>query len=177
LKDKKFAALGTGAIGLRVSQIAKAFGVKEIIGFDKRQNPEFLALGGTYASSLATIFLDVDIVVVNLQLTKKTKGIVGSKLMKLLRPDSILVNVARGPLIDQKALAQMLCDRRFRAAIDVFDVEPLPADDQLRRVPPEQLLMVPHLAYKCEESLQRRLGITLANILAYFSEHPQNISN
>lgn len=177
LKDKKFAVLGTGAIGLRVCQIAKAFGVKEIIGFDKRQSPEFLALGGKYASSLATIFLDVDIVVVNLQLTKETKGIVGGKLMKLLRPDSILVNVARGPLVDQKALAQMLSERRFRAALDVYEVEPLPAEDPLRQVPPEQLVMVPHLAYKCEESLQRRLGVTLANILAYFSEHPQNIAN
>jgi len=108
-------------------------------------------------------------------LTAETKGLVSAKLLKLLRPDSIIINTARGAIIDQEALTRMLQEGRFRAGLDVYEVEPLPVDHALRKVPDNRLVTVPHLAYKCEESLLRRQDVTLANILAFFSDNPQNL--
>jgi len=175
LRGKNFAVLGTGAIGMRVSELATAFKVNKLLGYDKFPNQRFIAMGGEYTKSIASLFLEADIIVVNVALTNETKGLVNRKLLQLLRPDSILVNVARGPIIDQKAMAEMLQAKRFRAALDVYDVEPMPQDDPLRKVPPEQVVLTPHLAYKCHESLQRRFMITLANLLSHFAGDAQNV--
>merc|ERR1712032_918882 len=126
---------------------------------------------------LATLFLHADVVCVAVNLNAATKGLVSAKLLKLLRPDSILINCARGAIIDQEALTLMLGQLRFRAGLDVYEVEPLAADHPLRSIPESHLVAVPHLAYKCHESLRRRQDTTLANILAYLSDNPQNIVN
>ena len=69
----------------------------------------------------------------------------------------------------------MLVEGRFRAGLDVYEVEPLPVDHALRGVPEGRLVTTPHLAYKCDESLMRRMDLTLANILAFMADSPQNI--
>lgn len=176
LSGKSFGLIGTGQIGMRVGEIAKAFHVKKIWGYDQFKNPKFTEeLGGEYVSSLASLFLHTDIVVVCVALTKDTKGLVSGKLMRLLRPDSILINCARGAIIDQAAMVPMLQEGRFRAGLDVYEVEPLADDHPLRSLPEGNLVTLPHLAYKCEESLHRRHDVTLANILAFFADSPQNV--
>lgn len=176
LSGKSFGLIGTGQIGMRVGEIAKAFNVKKIWGWDKFKNPRFTEeLGGEYVSSLASLFLHTDIVVVCVALTKETTGLVSAKLLKLLRPDSILINCARGAIIDQAAMVTMLQEGRFRAGLDVYESEPLAPDHPIRSIPESNLVTLPHLAYKCEESLFRRHDVTLANILAFFADSPQNI--
>jgi len=175
LSGKRLGLIGTGQIGMRCAEIGKAFRVSDIMGFDTFKNPGFTAMGGRYESSLATLFLHADIVLVCVALTKDTVGLVSEKLLKLLRPDSILINCARGAIIDQSAMVRMLGQGRFRAGIDVYEKEPLASDDPIRSIPEENLVTLPHLAYKCEEALLRRHHITLANILAFFAESPQNI--
>merc|ERR1712032_212804 len=162
---------------MRISELAIAFKVSRLLGYDKLQDDRFIGMGGEYTSSIASLFLEADIVVISLALTSQTRGLVSRRFLQLLRPDSILVNVARGPIIDHKAMTELLLERRFRAALDVFDVEPLPHGDMLRQVPDEQLVLTPHLAYKCHESLQRRFMITLANVLSHFAGYPQNVVN
>jgi len=176
LAGKRFGVIGTGQIGMRLGEIAKAFKVSKILGYDLHKNSKFTeSLGGEYVASLATLFLHADIICVAVSLTAETKGLVSAKLLKLLRPDSIIINTARGAIIDQEALTRMLQEGRFRAGLDVYEVEPLPVDHALRKVPDNRLVTVPHLAYKCEESLLRRQDVTLANILAFFSDNPQNL--
>lgn len=176
LSGKTVGVLGTGQIGMRVAEIAKAFRVRGLVGYSNSRSPRFVSqLGGEYVSSLATLFLRADVVVVAVALTPSTRGLVSRKLLRLLRPDSIIVNCARGAIIDEGALCEMLAEGRFRAGLDVYEVEPLPADHLLRRVPEGNLVTVPHLAYKCHESLRRRQDVTLANILAHLSDNPQNI--
>lgn len=175
LSGKRLGLIGTGQIGIRVGEIGNAFKVSKLLGYDQIRNPKFESLGGEYVSSLATLFLHADVVVVACALTKETKGLVSAKLLRLLRPDSIIINCARGAIVDQEAMTKMLSEGRFRAGLDVYEVEPLPADHQLRTIPESHLVTVPHLAYKCQESLRRRQDITLANILAFLSENPQNI--
>jgi D-3-phosphoglycerate dehydrogenase len=176
LSGKRFGLIGTGKIGMRIAEIAKAFRCSKILGYDNFKNTKFVEdLGGEYVSSLATLFLHADILVVACALTKETKGLVSKKLLKLLRPDSILINCARGAIIEQDSLTTMLSEGRFRAGLDVYEVEPLPEDHPLRSVPESHLVTLPHLAYKCNESLKRRQDVTLANILAFLSDNPQNI--
>jgi D-3-phosphoglycerate dehydrogenase len=175
LSGKRLGIIGTGQIGMRIAEVGKAFRVSKILGYDQFKNTRFTEMGGQYASSLATLFLQADIVVIAVALTKETRGLVSEKLLKLLRPDSILINCARGAIIDQSALVRYLAEGRFRAGLDVYEIEPLAADHPLRSVPEGNLVTLPHLAYKCEESLQRRHDVTLANILAFFADSPQNI--
>lgn len=147
-----------------------------VLGYDQFKNPQFeKELGGQYHESLASLFMHADIIVIAVALTKETRGLLSEKLLKLLRPDSILINCARGAIVDQAALVRMLAEGRFRAGLDVYEEEPLAADHPLRSVPEENLVALPHLAYKCEESLLRSHEITLANILAFFADSPQNI--
>jgi len=176
LSGKRIGLIGTGQIGMRVGEISKAFKVSKILGYDKFKNSKFTEnLGGEYVSSLATLFLHADVVVVACALTRETRGLVGAKLLKLLRPDSIFINCARGAIVDQEALTRMLSEGRFRAGLDVYEVEPLSPEDPLRSIPESHLVTVPHLAYKCHESLRRRQDVTLANILAFLADNPQNI--
>jgi D-3-phosphoglycerate dehydrogenase len=176
LKGKRFGLIGTGKIGMRVAEVAKAFSVSKLLGWDHYKNNAFTdTLGGEYVASLATLFLHADVIVVAVALTNDTRGLVSNKLLKLLRPDSILINCARGAIIDQSSLVEMLAQKRFRAGLDVYEMEPLADDHPIRSVPESNLVSTPHLAYKCEESLLRRHDITLANILAFFADSPQNI--
>merc|ERR1711862_1018568 len=99
--------IGTGQIGMRLAEIAKAFRVSKILGYDQHQNSKFTSeFGGEYVSSLATLFLHADVVCVAVNLNAATKGLVSEKLLKLLRPDSILINCARGAIIDQEAMVR-----------------------------------------------------------------------
>lgn len=176
LSGKRLGLIGTGAIGMRVAEIGKAFNCSKILGYDPVSNPKFVErIGGEYVSSLATLFLHADVLVVGCALTAETKGLVSEKLLKLLRPDSIIINCARGAIIDQDAMTRMLSEGRFRAGLDVYEVEPLSIDHPLRSIPESHLVTVPHLAYKCHESLKRRQDLTLANILAFFADSPQNL--
>lgn len=175
LSGKRMGLIGTGQIGMRVAEIAHAFKVSKIYGYDLVKNPKFEHVGGEYVPSLATLFLQADVLVVAIALTKETKGLVSHKLLRLLRPESIIINCARGAIIDQESMTKLLGEGRFRAGLDVYEVEPLPLDHPLRNISESQLVAVPHLAYKCHESLRRRQDITLANILAFLADNPQNI--
>jgi len=175
MQSKKVGIVGTGSLGVRCAELFKAFKVKGLIGYDLERNPGFLACGGTYLPSLAALFLDADIVVICLPLTNETRGLISERILQLLRPDSLLVNIGRGDVVDEVAMANLLKDRRFRAALDVFSREPLPADNPLRSVPADVLLMTPHVGYQSTTSLEKRFDATVKNILAFLAGQAMNV--
>eukprot|EP00931_Biecheleriopsis_adriatica_P115816 TRINITY_DN91569_c0_g1_i2.p1 TRINITY_DN91569_c0_g1~~TRINITY_DN91569_c0_g1_i2.p1 ORF type:complete len:358 (-),score=67.90 TRINITY_DN91569_c0_g1_i2:42-1115(-) len=178
LSSRRLGIIGTGKIGCRIAEIGRAFRVSKILGFDPLLSEKFITLGGEYVKSLATVFLHADVIVICCALTAETKGMVNQRILKLLRPDSILINVARGAITDQAALTKMLQEGRFRAGLDVYeglDGDELPAEHPLRSVPESNLVTVPHLGYKSHEALLRRQEVTLDNILAFLANSPQNI--
>jgi D-3-phosphoglycerate dehydrogenase len=175
LQSKTIGIIGTGSLGLRCAEIFNVFKVKAIIGFDRDADPAFTALGGTYTESLAALFLDADVIIVCLPLTEETRGMVSAKLLNLLNPESILINVGRGDVVDEVAMVELLKDRRFRAGLDVFSKEPLPADDPLHSVPADVLLMTPHVGYQSTGSLKKRFDATVKSILAFLVGQAINI--
>jgi len=175
LDSKTIGIVGTGNLGLRCADIFKVMKVKSIIGYDHFEQPAFINAGGSYTQSLAELFLNAQIVIICVPLTDESRGMISGNLMTLLRPDCILVNVSRGDVVDEVALAELLKERRFRAALDVFSREPLPANDALLSVPSDVLLMTPHVGYQSITTLRSRFDATVKNILAFLAGHAINV--
>jgi len=176
IRDKVVGIVGLGDIGIRTAQLFRAFGPRELLGWSRRQKPAFTdaPIGGKHVE-LEEIFERCDIVSLHVALNAETQGFVGRALLERLRPESVLINVARGGVVDQKAMAELLSQRRFRAGLDVFAVEPIPADDPILKVPADQVVLTPHVAYKSQEALRRRMAITAANLRAFADGEPQNV--
>lgn len=173
IKDKVVGIVGLGDIGLRTAELFKAFGPSEILGWSRRPKPAFESLGKQV--SIEELFDKSDIVSLHVALNAETQGIIGRSLMERLRPESVLINVARGGVCDQLALADLLSQRRFRAGLDVFATEPIPAEDPILKVPIDQAVMIPHVAYKTVEALRRRMEITATNIQLFADGQPRNV--
>lgn len=152
--------LGTGTIGLRVTELFRAFKC-EIIGWSREKRDAFCKAGGTYVSK-EEVFSEADIVSVHIALNDQTRGFVGKERLNMMKPGACLINTARGPVIETEALVEALKANRIRAALDVFDLEPLPAGDPLLALP--NTVLTPHVAYKTKEALERRAQITIENI-------------
>jgi len=176
MRHKIIGIVGLGNIGMRTAELIRAFGPKEILGWSlhKKAFFEFAGIGGTQ-TSLNEVFSRSDVVIIAIALNAKTMGFVSRELMEKLQPHSVLVNVARGGVIDQRAMADLLSQRRFRAGLDVYETEPIPADDPILKVPADQVVLVPHFGYKSVEALRRRMAITAENLRAYRDGNPQNL--
>eukprot|EP00933_Yihiella_yeosuensis_P013168 TRINITY_DN12330_c0_g1_i1.p1 TRINITY_DN12330_c0_g1~~TRINITY_DN12330_c0_g1_i1.p1 ORF type:complete len:385 (+),score=73.45 TRINITY_DN12330_c0_g1_i1:87-1157(+) len=171
IRNKVVGIVGLGDIGLRTAELFNAFGPKELLGWSRSQKPTFLGK----QVSLEELFDRCDIVSLHVALNAETQAMIGRSLLERLRPDSVLINVARGGVCDQEALADLLCKRRFRAGLDVFAVEPIPAEDLIRKVPTDQAVLIPHVAYKTVEALKRRMDITAENLRLFADGSPRNV--
>lgn len=165
--------LGTGDIGGDVARVALAFGMK-VIAFSRTEREDLKKLGVDYVS-MEELFKKSDVVTIHLPLNDKTKGIVGEGYISMMKKDSILINTARGPIIDNDALAKALNEERIAGAgIDVFDMEPpIPSDYALLQA--KNTVLTPHIAYASEQAMVRRAKIVFENIEKYLDGQPQNV--
>ncbi len=172
LSGKTVGIVGTGAIGLKVAELLKAFGCR-LLGFDPNPKKDGEALGIEYVS-LEQLLKESDIVTLHTPLTEKTKFLINKDNLKLLKPTALLINCARGQVIDIEATAQALKEKKFAgAAIDVFEVEPpLPVDHCLFEA--DNALLTPHVAFASKESMVRRAEITFRNIYAWMDGNQIN---
>src|SRR5690606_22936300 len=139
-----------------------AFGMK-VIAWSPNLTPERAAEAGATSVDKATLLATADIVSLHLVLGATTRGIIGAADLALMQPDAILINTARGPLVDQDALINALRNNTIRAAgIDVYDAEPLAADHALRALP--NALLTPHLGYSVRETFERFYIETVENL-------------
>ena len=170
LAGKTVGILGTGAIGLRVAELFKACRCK-LIGWSRTERREFADLGGQYLP-LPEVLAGADIVSLHLPLSSQTDGIISADELALMKPGAVLINTARGRLVDKAALLSALEEHRIRAALDVFDEEPLPPDDPIRKL--AGALLTPHLAFQTHEALLRRAQITIQNIKSFMDGRDDN---
>lgn len=172
LKGKKVGIVGTGTIGTRVGELFKAFGC-EVLGWSQSKRTSFEALG-TYVDDLQELCTQVDILTLHVPLKEQTIGLIGEKELSVMNSTSYLINMARGPVVEQSALLNALQNHQIAgAAIDVFDQEPIGSHHPYFEL--DNILLTPHIAYKTNEALLRRAQITLDNISAFNLGEPKNL--
>ena len=148
LSGERLGIMGLGAIGSRVARVGAAFGM-EVVTWSPRMTPERAAAGNAKAVSLEELLSTSKVVSMHLVAGPGTKGLISADQLALMRPDSILVNTSRSALINMSDLQNALAaGKPGQAAVDVFDIEPLPANDPLRSTP--NLLVTPHLGFIAE---------------------------
>ena len=165
--------VGTGRIGMITAKLFQAFGAK-VIAYSRTHRPEAEALGIRYVE-LDELMRESDIVSLHVPNNANTCGMIGRAQIDAMKPTALLINCARGPIVNAAALADALNEGRIAGAgIDVFDCEPpIPADNPL--VNAKNALLTPHVAFLSEESMQRRAEIVFQNLIAYLKGQPQNV--
>ena len=165
LEGRTMGIVGTGAIGARVAKLADAFGM-DVIAYSRTPGK---AAGIRYVS-LEELLAQADVVSLHVPLTDETRGMIGEKELALMKETAVLVNTARGPVVDTKALADALNSGRIAgAAIDVFDKEPpLDADEPL--INAKNTVVTPHVAFATDESMIKRAEIEFRNIAEFIKE-------
>lgn len=173
LSGKTLGILGTGEIGSRVAEIGLAFGCN-VIAYNRSENKELIEKGVKYLS-LEDVLSISDIVTIHMPLTDETKSLVNKERLELMKPTAFLINTARGPIVDNAALAVALENGVIAGAgIDVFDMEPpIPMDYPLLDAP--NTILIPHIGFATEEAMVRRADITFKNIKMWEQDKQQNI--
>lgn len=170
LEGKKFGVVGTGAIGLRVAAIAQAFGC-EVLAFSRTKKD---VPGITY-TDLDTLLSQCDIVSLHTPLNDSTRGLIGKEQLALMKKNAVLINTARGPVVDSQALAEVLNEERIAGAcIDVFETEP-PVKKEHPLLNAKHVIATPHAAFATKEALVKRAVIVFDNITAWVNGSPQNV--
>jgi D-3-phosphoglycerate dehydrogenase len=150
LGGRSFGIIGCGHIGKDLVPLLKAFGC-QILSYDIRDNSDFYAAHGVEATGLEDLLSRSDIVSLHVPLDASTQGMLHGGRLALMKPTSILINAARGGLVDEVALKAMLMDKRLAAAaFDVFDNEP-PSDQELLSLP--NFLVTPHIGGSAVEAI------------------------
>jgi len=169
LRGRVFGIVGFGALGRAVAQVAGSFGMQVEIA----NRPGGPAVAGR--SDLDDLLPRLDVLSLHCPLTEATRGLIDAGRLARMKPDAVLINTARGALIDAAALADALRQRRLGGAgIDVLEREPPPADHPLLDASIPNLIVTPHVAWAARESRQRCLDELALNIEAFLAGERRN---
>jgi glyoxylate reductase len=168
--------VGLGAIGEAVARRARGFDMRLVYYSRTRKPGAEQELGLSYLP-LDDLLRQSDFVSLHIALTPETRHLIGAEQFALMKPDAILVNTARGPIVDQAALVEALREHRIGgAALDVFEVEPLPPDDPLLQL--ENVLVAPHIGSATLATRTRMADLAVDNLIAFFKgEKPPTMVN
>jgi phosphoglycerate dehydrogenase-like enzyme len=167
LFGKTLGVVGCGAIGLQVARLGNAFGCR-VLGFERHaRRIDDVPIEQVEIDELLS---RSDIVSLHLPLTAETRGFIGREQLARMKPSAILINTARGPIVDQSALIEALLQNRLAGAgIDVFDVEPpLPAKHPIFRAP--NTVLLPHIGFETVEAMSAKADIALHHLENFLSE-------
>jgi phosphoglycerate dehydrogenase-like enzyme len=175
LEGKTLGIVGLGKIGSRIARYAQAFGM-DVLAWSQNLTSEAAEAVGARKVTKEELFRESDVVTLHLRLSERTEGIVGANELRLLGPEGLLVNTARGPLVDEAALVRALEEGWIRgAALDVFDDEPLPAAHALLRSP--RTVLSPHIGYVTHESYRHFYGGAFEDVKAWLAGDPVRVLN
>lgn len=172
LGSRKVGIIGAGAIGTRVAGLCHAFGC-EILGNKRHvtgQEPSYIRF-----TDIDTILRECDIISLHCPLTEQTKGLIGRERIAMMKKNAILINTARGPVVDSQALAEALNEGKIAGAgIDVFEKEP-PLDTTHPLLHSRNTIVTPHIAFASAESMKARAAIVFDNIWKWMDGCQANI--
>lgn len=165
--------LGLGRQGRYMIPVAKAFGM-EVIAWSQNLTAAFAAEHGVRRVEKDELFAKSDVLSVHLVLGERTRGMVGARELALMKPSAILVNTARGPIVDEAALIEALREKRIAGAgLDVFTHEPLADDSPLRTLP--NAVLMPHQGHNVQEFFEVAYADVVENISGFLSGTPMRI--
>lgn len=175
LFGKRFGIVGLGNIGRRVAGIARAFGCEVV----------YYSTGGAHDDKdyrrvdKETLFRESDIISIHAPLNEATRNFVGERELSWMKRDAVLLNLGRGSIIDQEALAKALLEERIGGAgLDVLTIEPMAADNPLLKVQDStRLIITPHIAWATTEARQRCVDEVARNVEAFLAGKERNVVN
>ena len=173
LDSKIMGIIGLGRIGKAAAGLARAFGMK-VIGYDKYADPS----GGGLCTpvGLDEVFRRGDVVSLHCPLTAETEKLVNAERLGLMKPTAFLINTSRGPLVDERALADALNAGRIAGAgLDVLSVEPPTGDSPLLSAP--NCCITPHIAWATREARERLMTVATDNVKVFLEGNPRNVVN
>jgi D-3-phosphoglycerate dehydrogenase len=175
LAGKRLGLLGLGKIGAYVGRVGKAFGM-EVVAWSQNLTPERAAEAGARYLSKEELLSSSDVVSIHLVLSDRTRNLLDAASLAKMKPGSILVNVSRGPIVNEADLVQALREGRpGHAALDVYDREPLPADHPLRAL--GNVTLSPHLGYVNDETYRIFHADSIENVEAWLAGKPIRVMN
>lgn len=178
LAEKTVGIIGLGRVGGGVARRLAGWDV-QVLACDPYITPDRFTTVGARQVDLPTLLAEADVVTLHVPLTAETRGMIGDAALSSMRAGAFLVNTSRGPVLDQAAVARALQDGRLGgAALDVFEHEPLPADDPIRTVARDRLLLTPHAIGSSRGSRGTGTRMAIAAILdALAGRVPPNVLN
>lgn len=175
LHGKTLGVIGTGNVGREVARLAGALGMN-VIAWTFNPSPERAAELGVRYVELDDLLRQSDVVSIQVRLSDESRRMIGKREFDLMKPGSLFINGGRGELIDGAALVDALNSQHLAGAgLDVYDTEPLPADDAILSC--EQVVLTPHLADQTPEGVELLNSGAVENVIAFLEGHPQNVAN
>jgi phosphoglycerate dehydrogenase-like enzyme len=175
LESKVLGILGLGRLGTKVARVGVAFDMS-VIAWSQNLTAERAAQCGATLVTRDELFARSDILSIHVQLSARTRGLVGARELRSMKPTAYLINTARGPIVDEAALVQALQTRTIAGAgLDVFDQEPLPPGHPLTLL--DNTLLVPHIGYVTRDQYQVRYRDTVEDVAAYLRGEPLRVLN
>jgi D-3-phosphoglycerate dehydrogenase len=169
LRGKTAGVIGLGAVGREFSRLARGIGM-EVVAWTMNPNPAL----GIPLVDLEHLLAVSDVVSMHLRLSDRTRGFLGPEQFAKMKPGTILINTARGPIVDETALLEALRSGRLRGAgLDVFDVEPLPPGHPLMAMP--NAVLSPHCAGITPEALEAGLRMAVENVWRFLEGRPEHV--
>jgi len=173
LSGRTLGVLGLGRLGSIVAGYGRAFGMR-VLGWSANLDPGHARELGVEPVTLDDLLTRADVVSVHLKLSDRTRGLLGARELDLIGPDGYLVNTSRGPIVDEAALVEALRSGRIAGAgLDVFDVEPLPADHPLRTAP--RAVLTPHIGYVALDAYRVFYADAVEDVVAWLAGEPVRV--
>jgi phosphoglycerate dehydrogenase-like enzyme len=170
LRDATLGVIGLGRLGTAVTAVGRAFGM-HVVGWSQNLTDERAREAGVERVSKQELLSRADVVTIHYKLSERSTGLIGAADLALMKPTAFLINTSRGPIVDTDALVAALRDGTIAGAgLDVYDVEPLPADHPLRSAP--NTVLTPHLGYVTERSYRIFYADAVADITAFAAGAP-----
>jgi phosphoglycerate dehydrogenase-like enzyme len=172
LNGKTLGIIGTGSIGCRVAEIAKAFGM-QILAYDKYPNAEKAEEIGMKYVDLYRLLRESDFITLHVTLASETERLIGRKEIEAIKNRAVLINTSQGKVIDEKALIEAVTSEKISfAGLDVFEEEPPARDNPLFKL--DNTILSPHIGFHTVEAAKRCTDICIDNIVNFLEGHPQN---
>ena len=165
ITEKTLGLIGYGAIARTLHRKISGFGLGRVLVFDPYLDPKKIEENGAESATLRSLLKNSDYISVHAPLNDGTQGLIGSRELSLMKKTAILVNTSRGPLLEEKAVAEALANGKIAAAgLDVFEAEPLPAESPLRQL--DNVILSDHTGWYSEESVTELKTKAAQNVLA-----------